>query len=139
MQVTETLNEGLKRAYSIKLTANELDTKVNEKLHEAQPDVEMKGFRKGKVPKAVILQQIGSKRIQASALEKLLEETNLHTILRLPTGIFYANGVKCNVLFLDKKKSENKVNNISKCDYKMIASNNKILIFSPNLIVFQLD
>ncbi len=31
------------------------------------------GFRKGKVPKAVILQQVGSKRIQASALEKLLE------------------------------------------------------------------
>ena len=39
---------------------------------------------------------------------KLLEETNLHTILRLPTGIFYANGVKCNVLFLDKKKSKKK-------------------------------
>ena len=47
MQVTETLKEGLKRAYSIKLSADELDTKVNEKLHEAQPDVEMKGFRNG--------------------------------------------------------------------------------------------
>ena len=31
--------------------------------------------------------------------KKLLETTNLHTILRLPTGIFYANGVKANVLF----------------------------------------
>lgn len=40
--------------------------------------------------------------------KKLLEETNLHTILRLPTGIFYANGVKCNVLFLEKKKSKNR-------------------------------
>ncbi|WP_113660967.1 type I restriction-modification system subunit M [Pedobacter nanyangensis] len=37
---------------------------------------------------------------------KILEETNLHTILRLPTGIFYANGVKVNVLFLEKKKRE---------------------------------
>lgn len=37
--------------------------------------------------------------------KKLLEETNLHTILRLPTGIFYANGVKCNVLFLEKQKA----------------------------------
>ncbi|MDQ6471413.1 class I SAM-dependent DNA methyltransferase [Flavobacterium sp. LHD-80] len=36
--------------------------------------------------------------------KKILEETNLHTILRLPTGIFYANGVKVNVLFLEKKK-----------------------------------
>jgi len=35
--------------------------------------------------------------------KKLLEETNLHTILRLPTGIFYAQGVKANVLFFEKK------------------------------------
>lgn len=34
--------------------------------------------------------------------EKLLREFNLHTILRLPTGIFYANGVKTNVLFFEK-------------------------------------
>lgn len=34
---------------------------------------------------------------------KLLEEVRLHTILRLPTGIFYAQGVKANVLFFDKK------------------------------------
>ncbi|MFO7683672.1 MAG: N-6 DNA methylase [Chloroflexota bacterium] len=33
--------------------------------------------------------------------QKLLETTELHTILRLPTGIFYANGVKANVLFFD--------------------------------------
>ncbi|MBY0485569.1 MAG: type I restriction-modification system subunit M [Flavobacteriaceae bacterium] len=40
--------------------------------------------------------------------KELLEKTDLHTILRLPTGIFYANGVKCNVLFLEKKKSKNR-------------------------------
>jgi type I restriction enzyme M protein len=34
---------------------------------------------------------------------KLLESTNLHTILRLPTGIFYKQGVKANVLFFDNK------------------------------------
>ena len=34
--------------------------------------------------------------------KKLLTEFNLHTILRLPTGIFYANGVKTNVLFFEK-------------------------------------
>ena len=37
--------------------------------------------------------------------KKLLETTDLHTILRLPTGIFYANGVKANVLFWDGKSS----------------------------------
>jgi type I restriction enzyme M protein len=35
--------------------------------------------------------------------KKLLDTANLHTILRLPTGIFYANGVKANVLFWDAK------------------------------------
>jgi type I restriction enzyme M protein len=35
--------------------------------------------------------------------KKLLETTELHTILRLPTGIFYANGVKANVLFFDNR------------------------------------
>ncbi len=34
---------------------------------------------------------------------KLLQNTNLHTILRLPTGIFYAQGVKANVIFFDNR------------------------------------
>lgn len=36
---------------------------------------------------------------------KLLENTDLHTILRLPTGIFYANGVKAKVLFFDNREA----------------------------------
>ena len=72
MQVTETLNEGLKRGYSIKLTADELDTKVNEKLHEAQPDVEMKGFRKGKVPIALLKRQFGQ-RILGEAMQETID------------------------------------------------------------------
>lgn len=35
--------------------------------------------------------------------KKLLETTDLHTILRLPTGIFYKPGVKANVIFFDKR------------------------------------
>ncbi len=38
----------------------------------------------------------------AKVREKLLADFNLHTILRLPTGIFYAGGVKTNVLFFEK-------------------------------------
>jgi len=39
--------------------------------------------------------------------KKLLTGCDVHTILRLPTGIFYANGVKANVIFFDNKpKSE---------------------------------
>jgi type I restriction enzyme M protein len=37
--------------------------------------------------------------------ENLLKTTDLHTILRLPTGIFYANGVKANVIFFDNREA----------------------------------
>lgn len=40
---------------------------------------------------------------------KLLETCDVHTILRLPTGIFYANGVKANVVFFDAKRRDGKV------------------------------
>ena len=38
--------------------------------------------------------------------QDLMEKCNLHTILRLPTGIFYAQGVKTNVLFFSRGKSD---------------------------------
>ena len=38
--------------------------------------------------------------------KRLLETTNLHTILRLPTGIFYAKGVKANIIFFDNKPAQ---------------------------------
>lgn len=37
--------------------------------------------------------------------QNLLKTTDLHTILRLPTGIFYANGVKANVIFFDNREA----------------------------------
>jgi len=72
MQVTETLNEGLKRAYAIIVTAAELEGKVNEKLVEAQPEVEMKGFRKGKVPMALLKKQFGE-RLMGEAMQESID------------------------------------------------------------------
>ena len=72
MQVTETLNEGLKRAYSITVTAAELDATVNTKLVEAQPEVEMKGFRKGKVPMAMLKKQFGD-RLMGEAMQESID------------------------------------------------------------------
>jgi len=72
MQVTETLNEGLKRAYTITVTAAELDAKVQEKLVEAQPEVEMKGFRKGKVPMAMLRKQFGT-RLMGDAMQDAID------------------------------------------------------------------
>lgn len=72
MEFNETLNEGLKRAYAIKVTAQELDDKVNEKLSEAQPDIEMKGFRKGKVPMALLKKQFGQ-RVLGEAMQETID------------------------------------------------------------------
>jgi len=72
MQVTETLNEGLKRGYAIVVTASELDAKVNEKLAEAQPEIEMKGFRKGKVPMPLLKKQFGQ-RLMGEAMQESID------------------------------------------------------------------
>ncbi|SFP26254.1 trigger factor [Tranquillimonas alkanivorans] len=72
MQVTETLNDGLKRGYQITVTAGELDAKVDEKLAEAQPEVEMKGFRKGKVPMALLKKQFGQ-RLLGEAMQEAVD------------------------------------------------------------------
>ncbi len=72
MQVKETLNEGLKRAYSITIPAAELEAKVDEKLKEAQPEVEMKGFRKGKVPMALMKKQFGPK-VMGEAMQEAVD------------------------------------------------------------------
>src|SRR5437867_8136637 len=39
---------------------------------------------------------------------ELLKQADVHTLLRLPTGIFYAQGVKANVLFFDRKPAQEK-------------------------------
>ena len=72
MQVTETLKDGLKRAYTITVTAAELEAKVTAKLVEAQPDVEIKGFRKGKVPLAILRKQFGQ-RIMGDAMQEAID------------------------------------------------------------------
>ena len=57
------------------------------------------GGRVGVVlPDSVLTDGNSTKKVR----DKLIKDYNLHTILRLPTGIFYANGVKTNVLFFEK-------------------------------------
>ena len=72
MQVTETLNEGLKRGYKMILSAADLDAKVNEKLKEAQPEIEIKGFRKGKVPLPLLKKQFGQ-RVLGEAMQEAVD------------------------------------------------------------------
>lgn len=72
MQVTQTLSEGLKRGYTITLSAAELDDKVTAKLREAQPEIQMKGFRKGKVPMKLLRRQFGG-RLLGEAMQESID------------------------------------------------------------------
>jgi trigger factor len=72
MQITETLNEGLKREYQITITGDDLETRVTEKLEEARPEIQMKGFRKGKVPLALLKKQFGP-RLMGEAMQEAVD------------------------------------------------------------------
>src|SRR5436190_14220898 len=45
---------------------------------------------------------------ELTARRELLKQADVHTLLRLPTGVFYAQGVKANVLFFDRKPAAEK-------------------------------
>ena len=72
MQVVQTEGEGLRRGYTITVPAAELDAKVQEKLAEAQPSVQMKGFRRGKVPLALLKRQFGP-RLLGEAMQESID------------------------------------------------------------------
>ncbi|MBC6443193.1 MAG: trigger factor [Rhodobacteraceae bacterium] len=78
MQVTETLNEGLKRGYSLTVTAAELDARVQAKLAQARPRAEMKGFRRGKVPMALLRRQLGPSILGEALQESIDGAVNDH-------------------------------------------------------------
>ncbi|MEO1548796.1 MAG: trigger factor [Pseudomonadota bacterium] len=72
MQVTETLNEGLKRGYTIKLAAADLEATVMSKLEDARKDFQMKGFRKGKAPLALMKKMFG-KSVLGEAMQESID------------------------------------------------------------------
>lgn len=70
MQVTETKSDGLKREYSLVVTAADLEAKTTEKLEGLRKDFHMKGFRKGKAPLPLIKRHFGK-----SVLGEVVQET----------------------------------------------------------------
>ncbi len=70
MQVTETLSEGLKREYKVVVPADEIETQIVEKLSSIQETAEIKGFRPGKAPLALL-----RKRFEKAVMDEVLSET----------------------------------------------------------------
>ena len=74
MQIVETLNEGLKRAYEIKITAKDIESRVEAEVQKMAPQVNMPGFRKGKVP-ANLVRKMHNDALMQDALSSTVQES----------------------------------------------------------------
>lgn len=79
MQIVETLNEGLKRAYDIKISAKDIETRVDNEVKKMAPQVNMPGFRKGKVP-ANLVRKMHNDALLQDALSSTVQESVEKTI-----------------------------------------------------------
>ena len=75
MQVSETLNEGLKRELKITVSKDDMDARVNEKLEEMRPQVQLKGFRQGKVPMGHLKKMYGKQAMAELVNEYISKRT----------------------------------------------------------------
>ena len=73
MQLVETINDGLKRGYEAKILAADLDKKVIQKLEASRPEIQLKGFRKGQAPIALIKKMYG-KSVIGEAMQESIDE-----------------------------------------------------------------
>ena len=79
MQVTETLNEGLRREFQVVVPLADLDAKVNERLVELKDRVRINGFRPGKIP-VQHLKRVYGRAVLAEAIEAAVQEVNAKII-----------------------------------------------------------
>jgi trigger factor len=73
MQTVETLNEGLKRAYTLTITAKDIDAKVDAEVKRVAPQVQMPGFRPGKVP-ANLVRKMHGEALAQDALNSAIQQ-----------------------------------------------------------------
>ncbi len=74
LKVTTSSKPNSRIAVEVEVPEDRCKNSYNEALSKLSRSISIPGFRKGKVPKAVVIQQLGVKRIQASALESLLQK-----------------------------------------------------------------
>ena len=73
MQTVETLNEGLKRAYTLTIAAKDISKRVEQEVARLAPQIRMPGFRPGKVP-ANLVKKMHGEAIQGDALNASVQE-----------------------------------------------------------------
>jgi trigger factor len=73
MQTVETLNEGLKRAYRITIARKDIDARVDGELKRVAPQIQMPGFRPGKVPPNLVRKMHGA-ALEQEALNSAVQD-----------------------------------------------------------------
>ena len=73
MQIVETTNEGLKRAYTVTIPAKDISARVEGEIKKIAPQVRMPGFRPGKVP-ANLVKKMHGEAIHREALNTTIRE-----------------------------------------------------------------
>jgi trigger factor len=79
MQVTETLNSGLKREIKVTVPAGDMEAKLMERLNDAKGKVRINGFRPGKVP-IPHLRKVYGKSFMAEVVNEILSNSTRHII-----------------------------------------------------------
>ena len=74
MQITETANEGLKRAYLITIPASEIDDRIKAEVKRIAPQVRMPGFRPGKVP-ANLVRKMHGEQLHAQVVNDTIQSS----------------------------------------------------------------
>jgi trigger factor len=93
MHVTETLNEGLRRALKVVVDAHELESDLSRKLSELSSRVRLKGFRPGKVP-ATHLRKVYGKSVMAEVLQKKVDDSAKQVIAERQLKPAYAPEIR---------------------------------------------
>jgi trigger factor len=74
MQIVETTNEGLKRAYSVKIPAKDIEARIDAEVKKVAPQVRMPGFRPGKVP-ANLIKKMHGEALHSDAFNTAVQES----------------------------------------------------------------
>ncbi len=101
MQVTETLSEGLKRAYTVIVPAADIETRRGKRLAELGKSLKLPGFRPGKVPLPVVKQRYGT-AVSAEVLEDSVNEATQQVLS--DRGLRAAMQPKVDVVSIEETK-----------------------------------
>jgi trigger factor len=79
MQITETVSEGLRREFKVVIAQTDLDTRLNGRIEEIKPKMNLKGFRPGKAPVSYLKKTFG-KSMMGEIVEAAVNESSQQAI-----------------------------------------------------------